>query len=325
VNDLQVNARRSNLIPPNQDVLYLDYGELTSRSGGTGVPQTLRISPFASQTTTLGLGNPTQSWSSSTRMYYQASLDYQMSRYNRIQLGGDITMEDDKSMSVPTTSGSSSATHYEPSFGGLFLEDRLDIGDVVLSGGVRMDYSDPNSYFSRIPGYIFNVPDSLTKDKYSLKAGEGDYLDRVVQTGDCGGEATASRRTNANGEVVCKDNFIKTKVRTLFSPKLAVSFPVTTSSTFRLSYGQNTQAPRLTGLGGILNGQLNDLGAGSNTNTLFGRDVDIPRTVLFEAGYRQVFAGSTVLDIAAYSKTNRNALSYRKLQYTNPMLLDILN
>jgi hypothetical protein len=241
-----------------------------------------------------------------------------MTRYNRVQLGGDITTEEDKSMSIPTTGStgsSSTATHYQPKFGGLFLQDRLDIGDVVIDAGVRMDYSDPNTYFSRIPGYVYNVPDSLTKDKYSLASGSGDYLSRVVLTGDCGGEATAARRTNANGEVVCKNNFIPTKVRTSFSPKLAVSFPVTTSSTFRLSYGQNTQVPQLSRLTA---GQLSDLGGGSNTNTTYGRDVEIPRTVLFEAGYRQLFGGSTVLDVAAYSKTNRNALSFRKIQFENP-------
>ncbi len=319
VNDVQVNARRSNLIPPDLDVLYLNYGELQARSGAFGLPQNLRISPFASLgATTVGLGNPSQAWSSSNRMYYTGTVDYQMSRYNRLWIGGDITIEDDKFMSIPTTSGSSTATHYEPRFGGLFIQDRLDIGDVVLEGGVRMDYSDPNSYFSRIPGYVYNVPDSLTRDKYTLASGAEPFLDRVQLTGDCGGTATAARRTNSNGDVVCKDNFIQTKVRKSFSPKLAVSFPVTTSSTFRLSYGQNTQVPRLTGAGGILSGQLNDFGGGSNTNVTFGRDVDIPRTVLFEAGYRQVFSGATVLDIAAYSKTNRNALSYRKLQYQNP-------
>ncbi|MEO5509220.1 MAG: carboxypeptidase regulatory-like domain-containing protein [Longimicrobiales bacterium] len=335
VNDEVVTARRANLIPPNEDVLFPLYGELATKSGGAGLSENLRISPFANTIgVTQGLGNPGQNWNTSNRMYYTGTIDYQMTRYNRVWLGGDITMEDDKAFNVQTTAGASTASHYTPKFGGLFLEDRLDIGDVVLSGGVRMDYSDPNSYFSRVPGYVYNVPDSLSKDRYKLRSGSEPLADRLyIPEGDeaCGGAATAERRKqfkrDADGNVIpgsftgviqCLDNFIPTKVRTSFSPKLAVSFPVTSNSTFRLSYGQNTQVPRLTGNGGILSGQLADLAGGANTNNLFGRDVDIPRTVLFEAGYRQVFGGSTVLDISAYSKTDRNSLSYRKLAFDNP-------
>jgi hypothetical protein len=47
--------------------------------------------------------------------------------------------------------------------------------------------------------------------------------------------------------------------------------------------------------------------------------VEIPSTVSFEAGYRQVFGGNTVVDVSAYSKTNRDALAYRKLQFTDPV------
>jgi hypothetical protein len=92
VNETQVNARRSNLVPPGQDVLFLNYGGLTTRSGAQGVPTGLRISPYAnSNIATQGLGNPTQAWSTSQRWYFQGSVDYQMTRYNRVQLGGDIT------------------------------------------------------------------------------------------------------------------------------------------------------------------------------------------------------------------------------------------
>src|SRR5690606_13029193 len=46
-------------------------------------------------------------------------------------------------------------------------------------------------------------------------------------------------------------------------------------------------------------------------------DVEVPRTVLYEAGYRQLFGGSTVVDVAVYQKQTRNALTYRKLPVPN--------
>jgi len=93
---------------------------------------------------------------------------------------------------------------------------------------------------------------------------------------------------------------------------------VTASSTFRLSYAQNTQTPYLNGSGGLFQNAYNDqYGGAANTNTTYGRDVEIPRTVLYEAGYRQMFANATVLDVAVYQKQTRNALTYRKIPVEN--------
>jgi hypothetical protein len=200
------------------------------------------------------------------------------------------------------------------------VQNRLDIGDVVLEGGLRYDYFQPDGDWPRIPGFVFNVPDSLKADFVTIEQGSGPYLDRVVPLADCGGSATAADRTNpVTGQLVCKPNFIDTEAKTTWSPRLAVSFPVTATSTFRFSYSHNSQVPAITGAGAIVDDIYLDLQGGSaNTNTTYGRDVDIPRTVLFEAGYRQVFGGNTVVDASAYSKTTRNELTYRKVQYADP-------
>ena len=97
-----------------------------------------------------------------------------------------------------------------------------------------------------------------------------------------------------------------------------MSFPVTVNSTFRLSYGHNVQVPPITEL---FRSQNTDFQGGSaNTNTEFGRDIKLPRTVQFEAGYRQLFGTGLVMDIVAYSKTVRNGLTYRILAYDNPKI-----
>ena len=340
INERQILASRSRIIPSGLDYLfkdnpeYLNYGETTSRSGAAGLPASIRLTPYGGTVTTQGIGsNPGHSWSQNSRVYTTASIDYQMTRYNRVWLGAEMTAEDNQSFSIGTFSGSSSMSQFKPNFGGAFFQDRLDIGDVVLEVGLRYDRFDPNYYFPRIPGYAATVPDSLQRDKWVDPGYQGvcggvsdeiiaacvasgkdtSFLSRIKENTDCGGEATAAKRTNANGEVVCKDNFIASRIHTALSPKIAVSFPVTTSSTFRLSYGQNTQAPPMSLMFASVTG---DGGAGGNAS--YGREVDIPRTVLFEAGYRQVFGGNTVVDVSAYSKTNRNALSYRKISFVDP-------
>lgn len=333
VNDELVTAFRSGLA--SEDMFLMAIGgatNLTARQGVRGITTVLALNPWGIRSSpgafaninTSGIGNQAQSWASENRWYLSGTADWQMNRFNRIWLGGEATLGDAQARTVwlyqrPGLGAQLVPQQYKPKSIGVFLQDRLDLGDVVLEGGVRMDRFDPDGDFPRIPGYVSVLPDSLTRDRASLTPGDGSVLDRMQMNGDCGGAATAANRTNSAGQVVCKDNFIPAKVRTIFSPKLAVSFPVTATSTFRLSYGQNAQAPQLVNAGGILDDVYNDLASGqANTNTTFGRDVKIPTTTIFEAGYRQVFGGATVVDVAAYSKTNRNGLSYRKIQYEDP-------
>src|SRR5690606_28304918 len=165
------------------------------------------------------------------------------------------------------------------------------------------------------------IPDSLKGDAYTLLPGDEAWQDRLVPVEDCGGAVTAPDRTRDDGTVVCKNNFVQAKVQTALNPRLMVSFPVTATSTFRLSYSQNVQPVALTQL---LTDATTDLSS-VNTNWPFGRDVDMPKSVLFEAGYRQVFGGNTVVDVAAYSRNTRNALTYRAVEYTNPVTTAPIN
>jgi hypothetical protein len=321
VTDLLVDMTRSGVLPAESLQVLPGRGDLTTRQGVAGVNVPLRLNPYGMRSgwSTSGIGNSNQAFATEDRWYFSGTADWQMNRYNRLWFGGDITMADTEIQTVPLYEGRQLPQKFSPTRGGMYVQNRLDIGDVVLEGGLRWEYFDPDAEIPRIPGYVFNVPDSLKADFVRLEPGTGPIADRVVSNADCGGAATAPERTRPDGTVVCKNNFIKIDSRTTLSPRLAVSFPVTATSTFRFSYSHNTQVPALTVTGGIVDGIYQDLQGGlANTNTLFGRDVEIPRTVLFEAGYRQVFGGSTVIDVAAYSKTTRNSLTYRKLPFEDP-------
>jgi hypothetical protein len=318
VTEEMILALRSGVLPTRILSIMPGRSELTTRQGVEGVTQTLRLNPYGmrSSWTTTGIGNASQAYSQEKRWYFAGSADWQMNRFNRIWVGGELTRGDSKTMSVPLYDGLPSATHYKPVTGGLYVNNRLDIGDVVLEGGLRMDYYKPDGMFPRLPGFVTFLPDSLKGDAYVLDPGTTPWQERLRPLEDCGGAATLPDRINpVNGQAVCKNNFVPTKTRTVLNPKLAVSFPVTSTSTFRLSYGHNVQPTALTTL---LNFATVDLSS-TNTNATFGRDVDLPKTVLFEAGYRQVFGGNLVVDVAAYTRNTRNALTYRKIQYTNPV------
>lgn len=317
VSEDMILALRSGVLPTRILSIMPGRSDLTVRHGVEGVSQALRLNPFGKRTdfNVTGLGNTGQAYQRENRWYFTGTADWQVNRFNRMWFGGELTKADTETMSVPLYEGLPAASQYSPTTAGLFVQNRLDIGDVVLEGGVRMDYYSPDGSFPRVPGFVTNVPDSLKADYYRLLPGDTPWNERLALVEDCGGAATAANRTREDGTVVCKNNFVEAKTRTVFSPKLAVSFPVTATSTFRLSYNQNVQPTALTTLLRFTDLDL----ASTNTNQLFGREVDLPKTIAFEAGYRQVFGGNTVVDAAVYSRNTRNALSYRKIQYVHPV------
>jgi hypothetical protein len=317
VTQLLVDMGRSGIMPAESTQALPGRGDLASRQGVGGVNTALRLNPYGLRSgwSTSGIGNNALSFTDEKTWYFSGTADWQMSRYNRLWIGGDVQLADARTQAVQLYDGRGTPSLTKPKRGGVYFQDRMDIGDVVLEGGLRWEYYDPDGFFPRIPGYVFNVPDSLRADFLRLTPGSGPITDRVETNSDCGGAATESTRRRADGTLVCKNNFIEAEARHTWSPRLAVSFPVTTTSTFRFSYSQNTQVPGFTRL---FSSAFGDLQGGVNTNATFGRDVEIPRTTLFEAGYRQAFSGATVIDVAAYSKTTRNSLTYRKLPFEDP-------
>ena len=203
------------------------------------------------------------------RLIGKANLDWQFDRYNRVKLGGEFTHYDIDSYSHQLESQAFSDFYLEkPIRYNLFAEDRLDLGDVVVVGGVRYDCYDTRARrwnnFPRIstnPLFDPNNPDAFfTNDSLFPKDQSHDYL----------------------------------------SPHIQVSFPVTERTNFRLSYAHQVQAPDF---GVVLQGINTDL-ATTNTNNFYGADLDFGRTITFEFGVRHAFSDDMVLDVAAYNRDN---------------------
>ena len=187
---------------------------------------------------------------------------------------------------------------------------------------MRYDYLDTDAEYPIVPGFVFNVPDSLKAGFVNFDQNTGTYIPFDTP-------CNAGTPTNPTG--VCKSNFIEAETKKEFSPRIGASFPVTPTSTFRLSYGRFVQTPAFfttasfaSGEAGVSQGNLGvmqdsnfDLQNG-NTNSTFGRDVDLPSTRTVEFGYRQLIGDDLVVDISAFNKKQRGALASRKLPFEDP-------
>jgi hypothetical protein len=218
-----------------------------------------------------------------SRYIGKANLDWQLDRYNRVKLGGEFTQYHLDSYSHLFVNQFVSDVYREkPIRYNLFAEDRLDLGDVVVVGGLRYDFYDTRARrwagFPRISAHPLFDPANpeafFTNDSLFPRDRSHDYI----------------------------------------SPHIQVSFPVTERTNFRLSYAHQVQAPDF---GVALQGINTDL-AITNTNNFWGSDLDFGKTVTFEFGVRHAFSDDMVLDIAAYNKDNLSNAAGRLVTRFDP-------
>jgi hypothetical protein len=258
-----------------------------------------------------GIGNPGLNLNEESRIVGRVNLDWQADRYNRFQFGGDFQSAD------ATIFGSNlanliffDANKYSPSRMGLYATDRLDLGDVVVDLGLRFDRFNPGVLYPRTPGRIFTDP---------LRTGD---LSRAFTAEDtlianqCAAYLAANDTTRWS---TC--NMFEGSSKSVLLPSVRVSFPVTDRTGFRLAYAQQAQTPNFNLIATGVNTDL----AFTNTNDLFGRELDYGKTILFEFGVRHAFTSDLVLDISAYNKDKVSDVTGRVMPVLDPVGPEIMN
>lgn len=263
-----------------------------------------------------GPGDAGLSLQRENRITARANLDWQANRYNRVQVGGDLVRADSKTFNSGLTDPSfMDANIYSPSRIGLYVTDRLDLGDVVVDLGLRYDRTDPDVMYSRYVGRIFSDP---------LRNGDSTYAqsdeDRAIAR-SCGAyrdivqDVNASQADRDAARVQWSTcNMVEAEAKSVLLPSIRVSFPVTDRTGFRLSYAQQAQAPQFNVLATGANTDINL----TNSNDDFARDLDYGKTILFEFGIRHAFSPDLVLDIAAYNKDKVSDVTARKIPFYDP-------
>jgi hypothetical protein len=252
--------------------------------------QESRINPYGMETSWIQSGfDQTATLYRERRLTGRATADWQMNRFNRFQFGGDFVRTNLAYWSSGLLRQSfMDAYVVDPVKYGIYGADRLDLGDVVIELGVRYDYYNSNALFANTPGRIYSNP----AFNQSASASNADSLAASI----------ARVFTPAIGH-------------SSISPRLRVAFPVTEHTSFRMSYAHQVQSPDFATL---LTGINNDLDF-TNTNDVFGRDLQFGKTIQFEFGLRHAFSQDMVLDISAYNKDKVSDFAARILPYPDPL------
>ena len=213
----------------------------------------------------------------------KANLDWQFDRYNRFKFGGEFTRYEIGNYSHQLDDQIFSDVFLEkPIRYNLFAEDRLDLGDVVLVGGLRYDW-----YHTRAKRPV-GFPVIVTHPDYNPSDPDAFFNN--------------------------PDLFREDESHSYLSPHVQVSFPVTERTNFRLSYAHQVQAPDF---GVVLQGINSDVNL-TNTNNVYGADVDFGKSITFEFGVRHAFNDDMVLDFAAYNKDNLSNAANRLVSLPDP-------
>lgn len=256
-----------------------------------------------------GTGGPTMS--RETRLTGRAVLDWQANRYNRLKVGGDITRADMLAFASNLTNQIfMDAYHETPVRVGMFLSDRIDLGDLVIDLGLRYDRLNSGVMYPRTPSRVYSDP---------LR--DGDLASALTAADTAVANSCAAFKAAADTVGWSTCNFVEAPSHSALAPSVRVSFPVTDRTGFRLSYAHQTQAPDFSLLVGGVNADINS----TNTNDTFGRDLDFGRSIMFEFGVRHAFNDDMVLDISAYNKDKVADPTVRVLPIYDPTQRAIAN
>lgn len=306
-----INAYRSNAVPRDSMLLFPGRIDLSATSQSlTGLTRNLRSNAYGLATgfPLNGAGSAGLTETSEDRLQLRGSLDWQLGRFHRIKAGAEYFAIELDAFNLPLfSSGAAQPESADPRKLGVFVQDRLDIGDFVLQAGIRYDHLDTDVEYPIVPGFVFNVPDSMKAGFVRFDGSTGAYV--LAFSTPCGG-VTA---TNPNG--TCLNNFIESETKSEVSPRIGAAYSVSPTSSVRLSYGRFVQTPAF--FSGVLHNVNLDL-QNTNTSAAFARDVDMPSTRIWEVGYRVLIGEDLLVDISAFDKKRSDVLTLRTLPFEDP-------
>jgi outer membrane receptor for ferrienterochelin and colicin len=230
----------------------------------------------------------------------KANLDWQVDRYNRVKLGGEYTKYYISGYESPLNDPSFFGDVYRshPTRWNGFVEDRLDLGDVVVVGGLRYDWYKSGASRPLFQGCGPNAPGATS-------CAAADSISEWFP------DVSTMPGYNPNNPTAL---FRADKSHDYLSPHIQVAFPVTDRTNFRLSYAHQVQVPDFNV---ILSGINTDYHV-TNNNFVYGSDLDFGKTITFEFGVRHSFSDDMVLDVSAYNKDKLSDAAGRLVSLYDP-------
>lgn len=195
-----------------------------------------------------------------------------------------------------------------PTVGGLYLQDKIEMSDLIVNLGLRYDYIAANNYQFRDPADI-------------ILDGTGAIAEQVYMDGD--GEYSSYETTiGLDGEIIDDVGVEQLTLRDpvhLISPRLGLAFPVTDRTVFHAQYGKYVQQPQLNRLFLSYTRFAANLSQGNYT-TSGNPELDPVRTTSYEIGFQQAVGNSASIDMTVFYKQMTGYVQIRNVQDASPVV-----
>jgi len=195
-----------------------------------------------------------------------------------------------------------------PKIGGLFIQDKIELRDLVLNMGLRYDYISPDNRTFVDNALI--VIDSLGQIAQTVYHNEDGVYNSYAPTYSVLGEVIDSE-----GRPQLEDS----KIHHIISPRLGLAFPVTDRTVFHAQYGKYVQQPQLNRM------FLSYLRFAANLEqgnfTISGNPALEPvKTTSYELGFKQQLGMNASIDMTVFYKQLTGYVQVRNVIGARPII-----
>ena len=213
----------------------------------------------------------------------------------------------------------------------LFLQDKIELDELIINAGVRFDYFDPNWKIpknDRLPGnlkYYLAATENDTsvfwENEFSLMHNGVLILDSLNEQGAVALEnlfttgvefdSTIQTYTEAFEEQLSsyretfrwEYGYNKVKPSFQLSPRIGIAYPITDRGVIHVSYGHFFQVPNFSFL--YENPEF-EITNNNNGGILGNADLKPEKTVMYEIGFKQEIAYRTAIDLTVFYRDTRD-------------------
>ena len=209
-----------------------------------------------------------------------------------------------------------SLSYRNPKEAYVYLQDKIELNDMIVNLGLRYDYFDPNYFVPadyRDPEnptywlYTLENTDSARVDTFFQFSGEVTEFDQILDTLDANGEPWRDYN----------EFYVNTETVHQFSPRIGVAYPITDRGIIHFSYGHFFQIPTFSYL--YANPEM-EISTASFESTLGNANLKPQKTVTYEIGLQQELTPDLGIEIIAFYKDFSGLLSsdqYEKYNTVN--------
>lgn len=189
-----------------------------------------------------------------------------------------------------------------PLVAGIYLNDKIEMKDLILNLGLRYDYINPNNLSFYDPAQI--VLDSLQQIAYNIyKDDKGKYTSPMPTPSDSIG----------------RKQMVESKKYSILSPRLGLAFPVTDQTVFHAQYGKYVQQPELNRMFVSFLRFAANLGQGNFTIT-GNPDLEPVKTTAYEIGFKQQLGNNASIDMTTFYKQLTGYIQVRNVAGAQPVV-----